>query len=209
LYLQIQKIYDIIRLDMMLLFEELRKGNTMQTSSLSDIIRGKKAIVLDTETTGLRYDDEVVEIAISDVNGAPLFNTFIKPKRPIPPEATAIHGITNDMVRRAPTWRGAYPRYAHLVRGSFVLVYNAKFDKRIIEQTTRLWGLPDAGAAEWVCIMQQHKEIHHLHKCMKLVDAAKHVGVPLPNGNLHRAMTDTILALLVARKMAGLPINFN
>ena len=61
-------------------------------------------LILDAETTGLGEDAEIVEITIIDTTGKPLINTLVKPSTPIPAEATAIHGITNEMVRHAPTW---------------------------------------------------------------------------------------------------------
>ena len=60
--------------------------------------------ILDTETTGLYDDAEIVEISIIDENGGVLLDTLVKPLKPIPAEATAIHGITNEMVATAPTW---------------------------------------------------------------------------------------------------------
>ena len=48
--------------------------------------------ILDTETTGLYDDAEIVEISIIDENGGVLLDTLVKPLKPIPAEATAIHG---------------------------------------------------------------------------------------------------------------------
>lgn len=170
---------------------------------LRRILESGNAVVLDTETTGLGEDAEVIEIAITDTNGNSLFDSFIKPLKPIPSAATAVHGITNEMVRTAPTWRGAYPRIARLMQGKTVLVYNVKYDKRIIEQTDGMWRLGNV-SCNWYCIMEHHKAHYRLNRWQKLSNAAEIAGVPLPSDNLHRAMTDTLLALAVARKMAGL-----
>ena len=54
--------------------------------------------VLDTETTGLSETDEIVEIAIIRLDdGSEVINTLVNPSIPISKEATAIHGITDDM----------------------------------------------------------------------------------------------------------------
>ena len=61
-------------------------------------------VYLDTETTGLELKDEIVEIAIIDKNGLVLIDSLIKPKQPIPDSATAIHHISNEMVKDSPTF---------------------------------------------------------------------------------------------------------
>ncbi|MJX93223.1 3'-5' exonuclease, partial [Salmonella enterica subsp. enterica] len=61
-------------------------------------------LFIDTETTGLGDDAEIVEICIIDSHGFIMLNTLIKPTKPIPDEAIAIHGITNEMVAFAPNW---------------------------------------------------------------------------------------------------------
>ena len=54
----------------------------------------KKAICLDTETTGLGSDAQIIEIAITDLNKNILFNQRIKPTTDIEHGALSVHGIT-------------------------------------------------------------------------------------------------------------------
>lgn len=95
-------------------------------------------LFLDTETTGLGEGSEICEIAILDLAGQPLINTLVKTNRPIPEEATAIHGITNEMISNAPTFGELYPRLDEILKGRCVLVYNARFDEEMLESTARL-----------------------------------------------------------------------
>ena len=61
-----------------------------------------KIVILDTETTGIGNRDEVIQfssICIDEnftVLGAS--NSYCKVTIPVPPEATAIHGITNEIL---------------------------------------------------------------------------------------------------------------
>lgn len=59
-------------------------------------------LIVDTETTGLGDDAEIVEIAVVDSQGSIVFDSLVKPRRPIPREASDIHGITNAAVEDAP-----------------------------------------------------------------------------------------------------------
>jgi exodeoxyribonuclease X len=66
--------------------------------------------VIDIETTGLNPEvDRVVEVAMAGIvneSGAlsvgELWRSFVNPHRPIPPEASAVHGIVDDDVADAP-----------------------------------------------------------------------------------------------------------
>lgn len=61
-------------------------------------------IILDTETTGLDLSAEIVQISLFTIDGASLFDSFVKSTQLIPPEATAIHHIdllTGDNERTA------------------------------------------------------------------------------------------------------------
>ena len=97
--------------------------------------------ILDTETTGL-YDAQIVEIAIIDRTGQTLLDTFIKPTIPIPPETTALHGITDAMVADAPSFPEVYPRIMEVLKGKRVLIYNSAFDIKILNYCCQLHSLP-------------------------------------------------------------------
>jgi len=67
-----------------------------------------RACIVDTETTGTGSDDEAVELAVLPFDycretGRVVavhegFSALCQPSKPIPAEATAIHGITDEMV---------------------------------------------------------------------------------------------------------------
>jgi DNA polymerase III subunit epsilon len=72
----------------------------------------RRAVLVDTETTGLDPDvDEVIELAllafeyeresglIVSVDATQSLSAFREPASPIPPEASKIHGISNEMVK--------------------------------------------------------------------------------------------------------------
>lgn len=101
------------------------------------ILAQKLAVILDTETTGLNGQAEIVQIAVINIAGEILLNSLVKPILPIPPEVTAIHGITNAQVKDAPNWPQVYPQLQMAVNGRTLIIYNASFDQRLIYQTSK------------------------------------------------------------------------
>lgn len=80
-----------------------------QLANYANRILAKNPVFLDTETTGLGCSDEIVELSVIDARGDVLIDTLIKPVQPISPDAEAIHGISNEMVRNAPAFAQVWP----------------------------------------------------------------------------------------------------
>lgn len=101
--------------------------------------------VFDTETTGLTPGlDEIISIgALRIVNNRLLrqevFEQLINPQRPIPATATAIHGITDAMVRNQPPIESVLPRFRAFVENTVLVGHNLAFDMSMLrakEQST-------------------------------------------------------------------------
>ena len=173
------------------------------------------ALILDTETTGLGDDAEVVEFAVIDCAGAVLLDTLVRPSGPVPDEAAAIHGITDAMLADAPTWSAIHDRFCDLVEGRQVVIYSHEFDVRVIGQTARRYGLPVPQGFDLVidqdrihCAMQAYAEFHGewnaekgQYRWQKLSAAATQQGVTVTNA--HRALGDCLMALGIVRAMAS------
>ena len=99
----------------------MRKKDEVSVSGLfisqDDNQLGCDYVVLDTETTGLDEDAEIVEIAIVDSTGKVLLDTLVKPSKPLPVycEASEIHGITNEMLVNAPNWQDIYEKVSRAI----------------------------------------------------------------------------------------------
>lgn len=88
---------------------------------------------IDLETTGINLgSDRIVEIAIVKImpDGSKLVKRkLINPEKPIPPQTTEIHGITNEMVKDAPTFRQAANEIKQFLDNCDISGYNSnKFD---------------------------------------------------------------------------------
>lgn len=84
---------------------------------------------LDLETTGIKVaTDRIVEICMLRVlpDGTTRIRTFrINPEIPIPPEVTAIHGISDEDVRDCPTFRQLAGEIAAFLENCDLAGYNS------------------------------------------------------------------------------------
>lgn len=89
-------------------------------------------VAIDIETTGLDPErDAITEIGAIKFRGAEVleeWSTLVNPGRPIPPKITELTGITDDMVRGAPSLRTALAQLASFVRDLPVVGHNVAFD---------------------------------------------------------------------------------
>jgi len=98
------------------------------------------ALFLDTETTGLGDDAQIIEIAITDAHKRVLFNSRLKPTVPIDPAALAVHGITEEALEHAPIWTDIANDLKRILEGRVVVVFNLLFDSRLLHQTAAAFG---------------------------------------------------------------------
>jgi DNA polymerase III subunit epsilon len=90
-----------------------------------------RAIYYDTETTGLRpNEDLIIEIAAYDRERNLTFEKFVNPGRPIPAEITAISHITDEMVASAPSFAQIGAEFIEFCEGDVLLIAhnNDSFD---------------------------------------------------------------------------------
>lgn len=166
-------------------------------------------VIMDTETTGLGTDAEIVEISIIDRDGTDLFTSLVRPTMPILPELTAIHGIDNAMVRNAPTWADVHDCVMHLFSNRRIAIYNADYDLRMLRQCSQAAGcrLPDL-SRQSKCVMQIYSKYvgewsdkHGNWRWHKLSHAAQACGVDASGA--HRAAADCRMTLGVLKHVAS------
>lgn len=89
--------------------------------------------VVDVETTGGQSGagDRLTEIAVVVVQGSRtelVLDSLVNPERPIPRIATSLTGITNAMVRGAPTFEELADQIVAALAGRVFVAHNARFD---------------------------------------------------------------------------------
>lgn len=101
-------------------------------------------VVVDVETTGGRsIYDRVTEIGAVKVRGGEVvdvWQSLINPKRPVPYFITELTGITNAMVRDAPTFDQVADAFAAFMEGAIFVAHNVNFDYGFISAEYRRMG---------------------------------------------------------------------
>jgi len=167
-------------------------------------------VIMDTETTGLGNDAEIVEISIIDADGTDLFTSLVRPNMPILPELVAIHGIANGMVCNAPSWADIHDCVMHLLTNKKIAIYNAPYDLRMLQQCSDFAGcrLPDHLERQSKCVMQIYSKFrgewsdkHGNWRWHRLSAAAQACGIA-PTG-AHRAAADCRMTLGIIKHLAA------
>ncbi len=104
----------------------------------------------DVETTGLRPDqgDRIGEIALLKFCGGKIVDslvTLVNPGRPIPPEATQINGISDEMVADAAPFPEVAAKIAEFLRGKPLAFHTAPFDLSFLHPQMKDAGVPFPG----------------------------------------------------------------
>lgn len=112
-------------------------ANSAQTASSMNLELKKPLAIFDLETTGVNLStDRIIEIAIIKISpdgSKQIKRKLINPEMPIPPGATEVHGITNEMVKDAPTFKQAANEIKQFIDGCDLGGYNSnRFDIPIL-----------------------------------------------------------------------------
>jgi DNA polymerase III subunit epsilon len=118
-----------------------------------------RGVVVDTETTGTNPDkDAIIELGMvlfefdpetgMAYNVLGSFDQLEDPGFPIPPEASVVHGITDEMVTGKRIDENSVERFLDGV--SLVVAHNSKFDRIFLEKR-----LPIFESLPWGCSLEQ------------------------------------------------------
>lgn len=156
-------------------------------------------VILDTETTGLSQIDEIIQIAIIAHDGSVLLDTLVRPIQPISAAAIAIHGITNTTLEEAPSFPEIYKEFKAAISEKTMVIYNASFDQRLLNQTIKKYHLPqiEINPEQVACAMLQYSAWKG-----EIWSDGNYKWQKLPGGD-HTALGDCKATLDLIKKMAG------
>lgn len=165
-----------------------------------------KVVYLDTETTGLDYTDEVIELAVIDENGNTLFDSRFKPSVEINPFAQEVHGIDANSLAACLTWIEQEASIKKVLQGKSVVIFNADFDLRIMRQTANAFGCDDSwiNELETLCAMDTAAKCYgatNKYGTISLANAAFEAGADW-EGEAHTALADSKMTRKVLKAVA-------
>ena len=97
------------------------------------LLNGEPVVAVDTETTGWSPSEghallEVATVVVANGAIAETWSSLVRPGRPIPPDASAVHGITDAMVADAPPAASVAVELRRRCGDGTLVFHNASFD---------------------------------------------------------------------------------
>lgn len=111
-----------------------------------------RQVALDTETTGLSDDGtpgdhRIIEVGCVEIIDRRLtgrqLQLYVNPERPVDEEAFHVHGISDEMLADKPKFAEVADQLIDFIRGSELLIHNAKFDTAFLDKEWQLLNLPE------------------------------------------------------------------
>lgn len=171
------------------------------TVSRRQEVRPASYAVVDVETTGTDPEaDEIVSLAVvrlgPDGVETARYATLVRPSRPIPAEATAVHGITDRDVLDAPSLADVAPRVLALLEGAVFAAHNAAFDLAMLQHGLATEGLVyrPVGVA---CTLDAFRLLEPLAPSHRLEAICARHGIQLEDA--HEALGDVVATAALVR----------
>lgn len=175
---------------------------------IKEAVARQNFVILDTETTGL-HDGEIIEIAIIDHHANTLMNQRIKPFDGVPPQSTAVHGITLDDLKDCPTFDQVVDSIQSHLMNKDVIVYNAIYDRKMLHRSAEHANIDKIDwktFSNWMCAMNAFSPLYGEwnnyygnYKWQSLTTAAKHYHIS--GINAHSALGDCLMTFWVVKAM--------
>lgn len=168
-------------------------------------------LFMHSETTGAAEHDEIVEISILDSAGKPLLDALVKPKRHIRPDATNIHGITDEMVDNAPKWSEVLPEVEEILARKIVCTYDLNSELQALHNSylnnNNRWALDNDCFINLMDIFSRFRNERDPHsgvlKAYTLEEAARFLGIDIEIIAFRRAREDAWLIRAILMAIAG------
>lgn len=178
---------------------------TLKGKSFIDIL--SDYIVFDIETTGLDSSyDEVIEIGaikVKDNKIVSKFNSLVKPRNEIDEYITELTGITNEMVKDAPTIEEILPDFMNYIGNDILIGHNVNFDINFIYDNLYRNKF-DVLTNDFIDTMRISKKLlpdlpHH-----RLIDLARYFEIDTTNN--HRSLKDCEITMDIYEQLKNVAL---
>lgn len=160
-------------------------------------------LIADTETTGVKFYDRVVEVAwlVCDESFAVLDRGYslINPQKVIPDTASEIHGITNADVADSPTIEEYFNEHlgGELAQKDLIFTaHNSRFDYQFLNRFL-FDGTPQ------MCTLKLARKIYPTTTNHKLGTLIKELAIDIGREDFHSAEADVLAVHALLQRMAA------
>lgn len=171
-----------------------------------NLLNEKNFVIVDTETTGFTFEDEVIQIGMIDHAGNVLMDTLVKPlaHTRMPKRAQEVHGISMKMLKKAPTFGDVYSDFLKASNSRIVVCYNSQFDIRLLQQSTALVDSELKLDLQSDCAMLAYSKF--IGAPNRFNNGYAWQRLPRLSNKDHRAVDDCLLTLELIRNVAETPL---
>ena len=167
-----------------------------------EIIALKNIVVYDLETTGLDPEScEIIEIGAIKIEKGKItkkFSTFVKPKSPIPQEASRINHITDEMVKDAPGIEDVILDFYDFSKDCVLSGYNnTDFDNKFLRKAGQQFNVKFNNENIDVLLLARSSNLKLSN--YKLSSVASALNIDLSNA--HRAYNDAFATAKILLKL--------
>lgn len=149
-------------------------------------------VIFDVETTGMKAEEGhgIVELAAQRVHGRQIvdvFDAIVNPGMKIDKEAEAVHGISNEQVKKeGKTLIEVIPAFVLFANGATLVAHNIGFDLSFVNKHLRDLKLPVLANPILDTLQLAREKI--VVGSYSLAYLARHFNIPQPKA--HRALAD-------------------
>jgi DNA polymerase-3 subunit epsilon len=170
-----------------------------------------RQVVLDTETTGLKVEENhrVIEIGCVElinrkVTGSS-YHQYINPQRAVEEGALAIHGLSNEFLINKPLFTEIAQEFMNFIKGAELIIHNAIFDLGFINKELSLTYKKPHELTEYCRVIDTLVLARQLHVGQRnSLDAlCKRYKIDNSQRDLHGALLDAHLLAQVYLAMTG------
>ena len=173
-------------------------------------------IVLDTETTGLKKEDHIIEIGACEIKNGNLtgdqFHIYLRPRLIMEDRVVQLHGISNNFYDEF--YKDIYMddkqnllNFSKWVGNSIIFAHNAPFDMNAINRELFYWGLHELPIKKYRCSMRIFREIIskeeplYDEKYTSLEKCCEYFGIKSNGKIFHNALFDSYMTARLVNKL--------
>lgn len=167
-------------------------------------------VILDTETTGLENDDEIVELGVIDKFGNMLYSSLFRNQKPVHPKAAEKNHLSEEELADAPLFTAEWEKIKKVLHDKKIIAFNTEFDYRLFRQTLIRYDLNpdevDVYFDGYLDAMKIYLDIKpNGRKRISLQDCCDALGMKVKES--HRAVDDCRLTLDMLRSVDKVKTN--